>query len=356
MYTLNSNKGTNGLYALLELQEVQKSLKIITRRETKTTNRYFAYEVDTLVKILKGKITNKKCYHEIIPAVSRQKMKYDIDYYPNPEDGITLPELIDKCCETIMSTFSEIGNPIEPKDLIILDSSNSEKYSMHILVNKYYMNTNIEAARLFELTVSNADSKIKDALDKGVYSSNQSFRMVNCFKIGTDRKFSLLKEWKFKGEKIILDTHIDPIILTFATCVTGCDEIKIPIKLKETPIDKTLFENLKVSDLEIERVVELRLENAFKVSRNENYFDLLRTKPSVCIACNREHEKENARIYCNQSGLYYRCWRTQASIKLESVANLNINDSFEDDKKVNISDQAIADMVKRKINIEQGVL
>lgn len=361
MYSLNGKKGTRGIISLLDDEEVQNGHKIITRAETISSNRYYGYDIDLLTKILNGKLNSKKCYHEIIPAHSRQKMRYDIDYYPKESDSLELSDLMRECCLAIIKSFGETGYPIELEDIMIMDSSNKEKYSMHIVIDRYYVCNNTQASRLFQITLGNCSLQVRQAFDSGVYRSNQSFRMVNCYKLGTERRLTLLNEWECDGKRIFRKSSHNPIIQCLVTCVTGCDEMIVPMLIKDEIRKNTSLGELggfsySISDSDVDRLAILHFGDTFKIERKDNFFDLLRQKPSECIACSREHEHENARLYFNPSGIYYRCWRNESSIRLDSIDSVCPVREVEYTDKHHITDKIRSDLVKKKINLETGLL
>ena len=131
----------------------------------------------------------KSCY-EVIKCGSVSKLYFDLEYYCDENQDrngeVMTTTLISRVNECLSNVFRQ-NNKFE--DVLILDSSNSLKFSVHLIFMNICCDNNTKIGdfvRFFESNLKEEDKKVFEVNHKGkkrsfidgkVYSNNQNFRL-----------------------------------------------------------------------------------------------------------------------------------------------------------------------------------
>ena len=131
----------------------------------------------------------KSCY-EVIKCGSVSKLYFDLEYYCDENQDrngeVMTTTLISRVNECLSSVFCQ-NNQFE--DVLILDSSNSVKFSVHLIFMNICCENNTkigEFVRFFESNLTEEDKKVfeinhkgkkRSFIDRKVYSNNQNLRL-----------------------------------------------------------------------------------------------------------------------------------------------------------------------------------
>ena len=131
----------------------------------------------------------KSCY-EVIKCGSVSKLYFDLEYYCDENQDrngeVMTTTLISRVNECLSSVFCQ-NNQFE--DVLILDSSNSVKFSVHLIFMNICCENNTkigELVRFFESNLTEEDKKVfeinhkgkkRSFIDRKVYSNNQNLRL-----------------------------------------------------------------------------------------------------------------------------------------------------------------------------------
>ena len=115
-------------------------------------------------------------YNELIRTHSVCRLYFDLDGGPEnlPGDGI-VQGIIAQVCTRVYNTYN---NRVDPATVIVLCSSNTVKFSKHLIFPTVLFQNNWYHMRNFAATINHP------LLDPSVYSRNRCFRMAGCHKYG----------------------------------------------------------------------------------------------------------------------------------------------------------------------------
>lgn len=219
--------------------------------------------------------------HEVIPAHMIQKIKFDIDGGNK--------ELFKDFLEIVEAAMVETYDCIP--EFVICDSSDSTKFSRHILINNVAAQNTSEVAYFAQQIVKPMTSEeLKSAIDWDVYKGNQCFRTVGSTKDG--RLMKVAKP----------HTRAD-------TFVTLCRGLKVLPLIAPIPSVSKQVANVDPTTLSrLEKSIDLSAFDYSKRSKgNMIVFD--RKKTSYCDICARTHDRaymyvcvfeNSARRFCSR--------------------------------------------------------
>ena len=168
----------------------------------------FSYEIDESGrrKFVVSKISefwtyyqnrNSKHFYEVISDFSKSKLYFDLEF-PKAENGNKDGEIMTKNLIRRVNEYlkEEYNIDSTDQDVMVLDSSNSTKYSCHLIFQKVCFNENKKIKTFFldfEAKLSESDKsefqiinkgKETSFVDKTVYSRNRNFRLIGSTKYG----------------------------------------------------------------------------------------------------------------------------------------------------------------------------
>lgn len=126
--------------------------------------------------------TEYRTYHERIYADQPQKIRFDVD--AKAIDGNhtinleQLDEIKSAICTVFNNTYRSQFAVITYQDLMVCDSSDDTKRSVHIIVKGYHVINNIEARNIAELVKNEISAELKPLIDTGIYKSATGLRLA----------------------------------------------------------------------------------------------------------------------------------------------------------------------------------
>lgn len=126
-----------------------------------------------------------RCFYEVIPEHAVQRIFFDIEQ--NYDDSVpddTFNLVVAAMVSSINAVLVEHGNKSlnVGKDIVICDSSSSTKFSIHLILNNYYVHSIHENKRFAKFVHSKLDPSIQSMVDMSVYNKNRCFRLLGCRK------------------------------------------------------------------------------------------------------------------------------------------------------------------------------
>jgi len=273
------------------------------------------------------------CYHEVILGEQAQKFKIDLD-----GDDVKDPiKVRNDVISTLYTVFENHGVDLSHSDLLIFQSVKSDswygkevipksysKMSYHIVVNNYYCATASIAKSIAKEIAEK--SKYGNYIDLGVYKSIQLFRLSGCHKEGKKEVKQLLTSWSYNGE--IVRRKIDKFSFnsTLISVISNCNPLSITIDIPER-----ITTNEVCDESCIDVVHRFIGSDCYKIREIEGCFVFLdRLFPSHCPVCNREHQRNGARVHSYNGNIYFRCWSAERSVQvgLNCVVKPKTDDSL----------------------------
>lgn len=128
----------------------------------------------------------ERCFYEIIPEYSTQRIFFDIE-----KNDLTHPPtenyknyVISNMIYAISAVLEHNKNtPLQPlRDIVVCESITDDKFSIHIILNGYYVESIHENKRFCQMVVSKLSKEVADIIDTSVYTKNRPFRILGCRK------------------------------------------------------------------------------------------------------------------------------------------------------------------------------
>lgn len=289
--------------------------------------------VDHYLQCFHGIPESARTFHEVIRGDAAQKLRFDIDASSEDLAKAKLIELFDEedfyCYEagtsaeviqrsflfrTVLRAVSDgfyyqYGDYLPIDQFIIADSSDSAKFSRHIIINEFAVANHLEAREFAQKVVSFLPKCVAKFVDMGVYKSNQNFRLPECHKVGSARVKKLLNG-AVDADAIITNTagcKMLPRVCKAA--VQLCDDVVVDCKEAEV----------------IAMAAPFTEGHEFK-SRKGNRFNYRRRRPSMCSLCERTHDNDNtAYVTVSASGnVYLHCYKQPKGGESTLIGTINV--------------------------------
>lgn len=278
-----------------------------------------------LYRLVKETPEVERRYHEITPQNSTQKPRFDIDIHRDDlPPGVELEafgELVkDRVITAVASLLLERGITLDLRgDVGLYTSHGPLKRSFHVIIHGYSHPTSLEALAFYELVHQRLPGGSGRYVDRGVYSSNSSLRLLWSHKLNDVR----LKRWQatynYLGSRLETslpqvprdDDHLNLIVLglSLITFTSGCQMlppfalVKPRHNLVEAEMDTTTLE-------EAAQLLQTRFGVTFEVeSTKGSLIALRRLQPSYCDVCQRLHQGDNPYMWVVGDILYFHCRR-----------------------------------------------
>lgn len=314
------------------LSDLDPDVFIISKDLNSTGSKTFAHiKMSTIADLLRSTPKNERVYYERIHPDKRQKPFFDIDGSKIAGSKFNETKFLQMYLNSIDAALTSKGI-YEDYRLIVCSSSTDTKISYHIVIDGVYV-PNIYSNGQFCFHVINMFNRLypKDdcLIDKAVYTKNRMFRLLYCHKYKCrDRVKKLITyTWKNKIHNYKCKTSQQNLLLTMVSYIDRSvtkkieyrSDPKVSIDLLSTELDSYNIKELYslYSDFaksEHMNIMEIRETDSTSIK-------LRRTKPSQCIICNRNHNRENAYLIVRRGQLLYKCYRDNTTSKI--VANLD---------------------------------
>lgn len=283
----------------------------------------------------------KRNFHEVIFGRNPQRLRFDIDAKESLKGLIDnydldlLPEqyrikgqnynmIIQYLRDIIFDLFIELyNNAIQEcypgykvdrdRVMMVTESHSSDKYSFHIIITKFIVKDNQEAAWFMKQVIKflkESQPLLIDLFDQQIYTSSQFFRILNCCKYSDNSRTKKLSRDNMNTRKNIdkgliqQNNNGDDLLITTIhytnampvwQVVKNGEEDYVISKETEQKCKQIIYETFKD-------------DYVFKHIKG-NLMEYQRRYPSYCKICKRQHEQENAYAYMSGGVLYWNCRR-----------------------------------------------
>lgn len=312
------------------------------------TNRTYAVfpSHDELLEYIGSVPRSERTFHEVIIGAAPQKLKLDLDmsretvgsmatdYYNGfmkkarnepllklLEEVKTSEPRLDVVARNVVSIITEaaikcisllFGENIDLSNFAICSSTNSHKWSFHIIIDGWYVPSNLHAQVFMNNLRDFIPEALHKAIDWGVNKSVQNLRLIGCHKYAADES-----EWR---EKVMIKTHTyQGAEATLVTFVEDSEPFNVKT-LEQDVLKLTVHDDtIEIADEVTEEVVELMSDIAtlngcrFR-DRRGKYFNYDRYEAAYCDHCTRDHHNDNTMIVTAQTNeegtaldVYYKC-------------------------------------------------
>ncbi len=254
------------LHAARDVNE--KGIKVYTRVKT--------YE--EMSKI----IDDFDCVYEVV--TSEWKEMYDFD-------GNDVKESADE----IIANFVQCHQEISPERVHVKKCIGGSKLSLHFVIPGTVLPDNKAMKVRFQLMMSTEGLLHRDKYDKGIYTKDRLIRTVRSDKCFQRRPFT-------------------------SESSDGDLFVSLPMKERQElagPSQQPAYAG-RASANRLQDIINKYRLDAFKPHSEirPGVFRIVRTKPSLCIICDRRHDSDHA--YINVEEMTYGCFRSGTTIKLDS--------------------------------------
>lgn len=282
--------------------------------EKKTGKNYRLFDEGTIPSMkfyrdffskLKGE---EKVFYEVITEGRPQKPFFDIDI---PKKGSLTEFQSLELVKYIQAGILKADKKIKIENIMTFSSHGSEKWSYHIIVDKFFVLNNWANKDFFEEVKSYVPTHLQNPMDESVYKGVQQLRMYGCQKIGSGRWKILASQNTWINEE--KEDRLKELRILQASLVaenTGCQILTRKVNEKpqyDGPVRGYNSEEIK----KVKEVVEAKFPKIFEFGgENKNSLLFLRSNPSLCLIHNRIHEHQNVSVYIKSSSnkIWYRCF------------------------------------------------
>ena len=279
---------------------------------------------------------------ETIIGNKLQKPKFDIDInlkelQIDPNDWLNFGQnVLNFFIQSLLINMPELNLN---KDVIICTSHNLDKISYHVILPFYHHINNMQAKSFYDKVILDIPEVYRKYIDHSVYKSVQQFRLLGNKKPNTNRIKIFNKSWTYGDQiinyeypevyKNIIDKTNDELLVQFllSTISFILPESK-PMQNFEVKINDKVQTKFK-GDVRVDKVYDLLInffsqinnkrlthidQLPFRIEGNKDNMILLRrTRPSLCLLCNRVHQHQNPYliIFGLNGAVYYNCRRNE---------------------------------------------
>ena len=210
------------------------SERVFSRQLKRNYRNFHVCDVESFYKYY-SKVTEKHFY-EVIPTGAPVKLFLDLEYYTrfnaNSDGNLMTKELVSIFDSCIQNTF---GIKDSKKESIILDSSNQDKFSQHVIfssvvfrsiedcrnfVHQVITTFTEEQTKMFQVQTSDGSRLF---IDKEIYTKNRHFRLFMSSKFGENRPL-LCRSYKDKevsNNQVLFKEIFSEALVTNINSVSG---------------------------------------------------------------------------------------------------------------------------------------
>ncbi len=290
----------------------------------------------------------KKSFFEVVLGDKPQKPHFDIDIALTAmTTHQQAEEILTHLIEKIISAAATKNVLLSRNDIYIYTSHNEEKFSAHVIINRW-CHANNEEARAFSHHVISTLPSTWDPkwIDPNVYGPTQQFRLLFSTKYGKNRhKILASKHVQDEEDDINEDDDDEKMIQFEESLLTFTSKCKIfPSFLDDEKKKKNKCDananatNFSSDDEEVHQAMDIlqsKYPDAFEVRNvTGSLVFLQRLLPTYCEVCKNIHEHENPymrlAVDSNNSmvNIYFYCRRC-----IDKKENYYIG-SFENKKNI----------------------
>lgn len=264
--------------------------------------------------------------YEVLQGTTMRKFHIDCDINRKEinEDEFDLEEFIDETSGAILSMYEELMDYQPERDeLIVLTANGAKKYSFHIILNNnVYFNID-QLQFMFQQMLEFIDEEYHSFFDKGIYTTNRSFRVWSCA--------------KYKSKRVLQCEDMEFTFENFCKTLVCHHDGQPEICDLEVPDEKT---KKKVNNIEPSNkllydagaLLETTYDQ-FEVTWDDvnNYFNLKRVESSGCEICysgiDEYHERIDGYAFLDKKNrLFLGCYNSKKNCAPGQSRVLLIND------------------------------
>lgn len=292
----------------------------------------------------------KRNFHEVIFGKGPQRLRFDIDAKNEMKEMIdgydldSLPKgyntglshdmIIQYMRDVIFDLFIEFyrsdihehypGYKVD-KDrvMMVTESHSTEKYSFHIIITKFMVKDNSEAAWFMKRVIGylkQNQPRLVNLIDQQIYTSTQFFRILGCCKYSDPDRPKIISKINMNmkknidkgfiqqnnnGDDLLIDVyHNTESMPSWQIVKTGEDGYVITKETEQTC--KQIIQEIFKDDY------------IFKHTKG-NLMEYHRRFPSHCKICERRHDQENAYAYISGGVLHWNCRRNTNKEKIMAL-------------------------------------
>lgn len=296
-----------------------------------TTNNYFMFssfrDALELRNYMEPFHAEKRCFDEIIME-GPQKPRFDIDL---EDEQLTTQELdnriqmiINQVLDGIMMYLPNISIQ---KNIRLFTSHGGQKRSVHIVVDGFFHDTYLDAKGFYDDVIKHVSPSLSKYVDHGIYGKTKQLRIMNCCKWKSDRIKTLQETFLYHQDTIVcewgeLDNEVIRFISSLITVIAGCDRLPSFAKKSAYVKSEDLPDGIVNDAIELTKDV-LGKRYTFKYeSTTGSIVVLIREAPSMCITCDRIHEKQHPYLHIFRDNVYFNC-RRHPENKSTFIGNLS---------------------------------
>lgn len=338
-------KTQKGYYSFHSLQEDVKEYenKFITTFEYNQSGSRVFFLFEDYIEFIRTFLTLKDNkgllhFHEFILGSSPFRMFFDIDC--SQIERITKEDLLADFVDAVLSYLEE-RNIKYPKERISVCSCHTEeKHSYHIIF------PDISIPDVYTMNIIGKETKKRmeygEYLDCS-YQKNKNFRLpFNC-KYNKTTPIVFNETWKYDDDTITFEfqDNAHPTVRIFEECIV----IASHIDSTATGFGDHQASTIQNIDSDIlNKIYQLKDQNlipdGLEIVEGQTNFITLKNKSGFdCPICKRHHEKENAYLFVNQKGIYFKCFRNSQQSLLISKTEIDLPSVSSSPASGNISDE-----------------
>lgn len=284
------------------------SVSYVMSYQTKSTRLFALFDtIDEIEEYIQD--TNPKTLHFYEVIKNRgQKPHFDIDIDTKKFKRVNGPDIVKNIVHTISKVLSSVDVHVDIlKDVLVYDSTGKDKISYHIIVDNYYHADHKEAHAFYRKIIDQLPDKYKWFIDHSVYTKSQQFRLLGSRKQNSNRVKVYFPRSNYRPKH--------PLKSSMVSYIKGC---KLLPKFKDPQEDEKVYnDRVDLNEIQMDGkdlltgcldLMEQKftyrgvLPFKYKETRDKLIL-LLRTAPSYCEVCNREHENENPFMFITTGGL-----------------------------------------------------
>ena len=192
----------------LDSEESLNDTSFIICWERKSKPRVYTYFSNLIFFVnwmVKDVPKNEWCFHEVIRSNVIQRIRFDIDieiekfqdHFNKAKNLLEYGELVqENLIDAIIEYFAEMNITLNlEKDIVICDSTSSQKFSRHLILPNHSTSNSDNAKQYFERIIKKCDANYSLFIDEGIYSSMHNLRLLGSVKLDTTRVKVFNENW-----------------------------------------------------------------------------------------------------------------------------------------------------------------
>ena len=234
---------------------------------------------------------------------------------------ISKDDLLSDFVDAVLGYLQEQNINYAKERISVCSSHTETKHSYHVIF------PDISIPDVFTMKIIGKEIKQKMEYGKYLdcsYQNNKNFRLPFNYKYGKSNVIQFEPVWKYDNQEIRFQfqDNANQMVRILEECMVNCfvnTRYVLPSKIKESqenssiiPLDNQKLE--EVYSLQEEGLIPKGLE--IIEGQNTNFITLKNKNGFDCPICKRNHEKDNAYLFVNSVGIFFKCFRNSQESKL----------------------------------------